>query len=679
MAASIAILYAGFSCSDETCPTNVNAGASDAIDGSANWDANPFLDSGTDGNTCESHTDCQCPDGVCVSTGVCWCPPCESDEDCLDGEQCRSGNCVDLPPECDPPVRISPEQGPSSGGTLLVVEGMEFYIGALEWGAQIGDGPMLFPIYNAATPTQCSMAFYTPPMDAGTYSVRIGYGGLDEDPIGTFTYSTSDEILGEGSCRSDAQCGATSESCELGMGRCIPNLCLSLQCEGHLCDAAEGCLSESDRCESDSDCRLIYSDCSCDAVTVDDPQSELTSCLLGGCETCDQNRCEAEMIEAACVGSRCTERRGDPEGSPCDHLQPLFFENALASDSWIRSPAAATNGENVAVVWSEPDEPSFRYGTLGLAVVDPQTPAQVAIETLDQPDRWDSNPAIASNGTDYAAVWLSENPTYLSFQAVSSDGAPIATPQLIVEVDDAFLHPVVHGNASGYDVFWVEQDWGEEDGLYHAQWSESGETLGETTHLSWVLSSHLDRFVSYPFQDHFVIAWQNEISGREGLYASHFPLGENPVQQVTERSSMVDLVTTPTGYALVWRVTPESESGSNWIMFRTYDQDDRPLIDAITVSDYTPLATDPRVSYLGGIYLVSWFERDGHEETDPYRLVFRQVRDDGRPLSIDAPDPIELTWGQQFHVRVDRSVLVGWVDAQGAHDELSFARWDCVE
>ena len=59
------------------------------------------------------------------------------------------------------------------------------------------------------------MVFYTPPMEAGTYPVRIGYGGLDEDPVGYFTYYSSDEILGHGSCRSDTQCNISLESCEL--------------------------------------------------------------------------------------------------------------------------------------------------------------------------------------------------------------------------------------------------------------------------------------------------------------------------------------------------------------------------------------------------------------------------------------------------------------------------------
>ena len=164
---------------------------------------------------CGTHADCPCPGGICLSTGMCWCPPCEQDQDCPEGWICRSGNCVEWFEQCQPPLRIEPDHGPTSGGTLLTVAGVEFYIGALEWWAVIGEDTYLHPIGYMDTGgyLPCSLSFLTPPMPAGTYPVQVFYGWPpieqtppEESAAGTFTYEPFDGPVGHGFCRSNHQC-----------------------------------------------------------------------------------------------------------------------------------------------------------------------------------------------------------------------------------------------------------------------------------------------------------------------------------------------------------------------------------------------------------------------------------------------------------------------------------------
>ena len=131
----------------------------------------------TEPDPCGTHTDCPCPEGICLSTGRCWCPPCETDDQCGAGQVCRQGHCVDFDPACVGPLRMSPGRGPTTGGTIITVEGMEFYIGALEWMAQIGDGPPLMPVPAENAGGLCRMAFMSTPMAAGSYPVQVAYGG----------------------------------------------------------------------------------------------------------------------------------------------------------------------------------------------------------------------------------------------------------------------------------------------------------------------------------------------------------------------------------------------------------------------------------------------------------------------------------------------------------------------
>ena len=637
-------------------------------------------------NPCATHSDCPCPDGICISTGECWCPPCETDDDCWDGLSCRSGVCAETPAECIGPPRITPDHGPTTGGTLFYVEGMEFYIGALEWWGQIGDGPGIRPAYGADVgPTNCRMAFVTPTMEAGTYPVSVWYGGYPSydgdprgaDPAGHFTFEESDDLVGHGFCRSNAQCDTPLEVCELGLGRCVINMCASVFCDDGVCDPVEGCAPETDACEDDSDCKLIFSSCTCDAVGTSDPRDQLDLCHLGGCDVCDHNHCASEFIEAACVRGRCTERRGDPEGQPCRDLAFSEINGTLAPGTWINTLDTADNGDHVAMTWTAPTgEAHFRHGVIGFALLDPSSPGDATPQQIDDPNGKDSHPAVAWNGEHFGLIWLNERrPPTLVFQAVDSSGQLSGSPQAVDERMDISIMPRLFGSDGGFDAFWAQQDWGTDDGFYHAALSSDGSVVGDVDILDWIVPS-LESFTVQPYSDHFLVAWPNSLYGREGLFVSHFPLSDSPIQLVTEAGAGVSITTNTDSYTLAWRDNRDTTVGIP-LQMRSYDRDDVPLIPAVNVSEYRVNSAAPEVSYLGGMFLVSWFE--WNHETDTTRLVFDLVRDDG--LDVDDDPPISydgLERAVQFHQRLDDRILVGWVEPEGAWEAVRFGIWECV-
>ncbi len=185
---------------------------------------------------------------------------------------------------------------------------------------RLGDDVWLNTIYGSGFPSMCTLRFMTLPHEAGTFPVWVFYGepGWPVEPpelpsTGTFTFVDTGEPVGSGPCRSDEDCSAEIEVCEIGLGRCIRDRCLASFCSGDWtrgpCDPLVGCLDEVPRCTDDDECRLIYSSCACQAVHVDDPRRELDECDYDGCATCGINACEGERVVAVCDDGRCTERR----------------------------------------------------------------------------------------------------------------------------------------------------------------------------------------------------------------------------------------------------------------------------------------------------------------------------------------------------------------------------------
>src|SRR5690606_15725105 len=244
---------------------------------------------------------------------------CVDDGDCVGATSgCWQGQCID---HCDPPLRIIPDSGPDTGRVRMLARGGEFYIGALDWWANFGNLAVAGVIYDGASPSMCEIAFLVPPLPVGAHDVTVYYGlpsfMIPPDPgrggaAGVGTSVASTEPMGDVGCTSDAMC-AMGEVCERGLGACVIDVCQRTSCEQDMwnptfCEQAMGCVPEPLRCGSPADCRLIYSSCGCQAVHVDDPRTQLTSCGLGACTSCFVNHCTTENIGATCVDGVCVEQ-----------------------------------------------------------------------------------------------------------------------------------------------------------------------------------------------------------------------------------------------------------------------------------------------------------------------------------------------------------------------------------
>lgn len=230
----------------------------------------------------------------------------------LDTRQEDSVDAPDTSPNCELPG-LQPSTGPSTGGTLVDIVGYDVYIGALSDWVIFGD-EVLAPLYQTDAPA-CGLPFVTPPKAPGTYPVWAFYGDpsqkaevMQGDPIGTFTVVASDAPIGLGLCSQEADCAGVLETCDLGLGQCVTNVCLSTHCadtwQPGTCDPIQGCV---DGCTSDTDCKLLYNSCGCQAVPSSDPRTQLTACALGSCVDCLANRCDQAGLKAACVQGVCTE------------------------------------------------------------------------------------------------------------------------------------------------------------------------------------------------------------------------------------------------------------------------------------------------------------------------------------------------------------------------------------
>jgi len=112
------------------------------------------------------------------------------------------------------------------------------------------------------------------------------------------------ETVGEGYCTCDVACAGELAVCEAGLGRCIQDICALIDC-ALPCDPLRGC--EPTECSIDTDCRLIYSSCSCQAVATTDPRTSLDPCEYEGGAVCAFNSCEGDGVSAVCRGGLCTE------------------------------------------------------------------------------------------------------------------------------------------------------------------------------------------------------------------------------------------------------------------------------------------------------------------------------------------------------------------------------------
>lgn len=216
---------------------------------------------------------------------------------------------------CDPPLRMRPTLGSTTGGTLVEVAGSEFYIGALGWWMDLEDHVLGESSWVFGTP--CTLYFVTQPAPPSTREAAVYYGGpegptRERMPVGTFTFVDDRAPVGRSSCRTDGDCGGTFEVCHAGLSACIVDRCTSASCGGGWlggpCDALRGCVHPGE-CATDADCKLLYSSCSCVAVPRSDPRTTLDSCAYDGCAECAENSCGGDGVGARCEASVCVPRR----------------------------------------------------------------------------------------------------------------------------------------------------------------------------------------------------------------------------------------------------------------------------------------------------------------------------------------------------------------------------------
>lgn len=104
-------------------------------------------------------------------------------------------------------------------------------------------------------------------------------------------------------CKSDDEC-PFGAFCELGLGLCVESPCIMMSCRP--CDPLRGrCFSNE--CQTNQDCKLIYSSCGCQAVPVGDQRSALDPCTYEGCQACFTNHCHQRGVKAICDYGMCTE------------------------------------------------------------------------------------------------------------------------------------------------------------------------------------------------------------------------------------------------------------------------------------------------------------------------------------------------------------------------------------
>jgi hypothetical protein len=83
-------------------------------------------------------------------------------------------------------LRIQPTIGPVGQPVTLSIEGGDFYIGALQWRAQIGEHGALVGLMTGASSLICQARATFPPPGAGIFPVLVYVGGAPATLAGFF-------------------------------------------------------------------------------------------------------------------------------------------------------------------------------------------------------------------------------------------------------------------------------------------------------------------------------------------------------------------------------------------------------------------------------------------------------------------------------------------------------------
>ena len=427
---------------------------------------------------------------------------------------------------------------------------------------------------------------------------------------------------------------------------------------------------------SSTDCKLIRSSCGCHAVHVDDPRSEITSCTLGGCETCTENHCDPEHVVARCIDGQCLERRGDPEGTQCEMLDSEQLASTVQSSGWIRELRATPYQGGAVAVWTAPEEAIWRYGHIEAARVDFDGQLVHSIATFGGTSGRSSNPSVSADGAGPGLTWVTENSDPAVYFQRLGGGVPAGQPIEITPRADEAVGPRLIGRDEGFDLFWVRQDWDEDDGFYHVQLHSSGQPIGAVDYQPWLVTSLVD-FAVIKNRGRFAIAWDSDIHDLPGLYLSNFPLSSQPVRLLADEGTDIDMASSGLGFAVVWR-DPQASGGFVPVYLQAFDQDSNPTSPPVWLGQQRPALYGPEVMYLGGVYLVTWFAFDSHMQGEPRKLMSVQVTETGRKLqTMEQLGTVPDGALEQFHSRSGDRILTGVVHAGANSDTLHFLRWAC--
>jgi hypothetical protein len=205
---------------------------------------------------------------------------------------------------------------------------------------------------------------------------------------------------------------------------------------------------------------------------------------------------------------------------------------SLAANSETR-PAAATNGANHLVVWFDERNPAGTrlFGarvTHDGAMLDPAGIALSSATTLRHLD----GPALASNGTDYLAVWSTDDPAggpgwRVLAARVSGAGRLLdASPIVVARSTGRQLTPAVASDGAGWFVTW-RHDGGTSDGFADvrgARVSGAGVVLdADSVPVSAAPGNQLMPVMAYDGA-HYLVAWSDERTGlpRPAVWGGRF-------------------------------------------------------------------------------------------------------------------------------------------------------------
>ena len=426
---------------------------------------------------------------------------------------------------------------------------------------------------------------------------------------------------------------------------------------------------------------LLLTACSGSARDAAHRGDPIESCVLGACETCAENHCDAEHVEAVCVGGRCVERRGDPTGVSCEALKAEAMAVTLDAQGWVRQLRVVPHREGFAAVWTEPvGSPNFRNGVIGALVVGADGVASAAgVARIDGPGGKDTNPAIASTGEGLVVAWITERSgPELFAQRLDADGAVLAAPVRVSERGDEWVAPMLVPGAPRPTVLWVQEGAGEGEGLYHATLGPDLLPVDPPGHLPWVLSE-LEDMAAVSHGGRPIVAWPSAIRDLEGLYWTAVPPSDAPVHRLAEGGNEVDLFGWGAGFAAAWRRTaPGSGASRVSVHVQTFDAGGRALMEPQHVDQHSPFLGSPQVAYLGGVLVVTWLEQDDFTGGAPRRLMALQLDPAGRRLGpteevLALPGSIPAV----RHVRVGENLLTVHVEPGASRDVLRLHRWSC--